>query len=167
MANANRPRLDIPVSNSERTAESLAAVGIAFQAYIFARYWFNLPDAVPTHFGVSGEADAFGSKYVSLMLPIISVVIYVGLTLLQRIPHHYNYLIRITESTARRQYSLARSLITWLKAELLWLFGYIFWKTCVVALEGSGGLGALFLPATLFVIFGTLGYYLVLSLRND
>ena len=33
-----------------------------------------LPDQVPTHFGVHGTADAWGSKYSILLLPILSIL---------------------------------------------------------------------------------------------
>ncbi len=35
---------------------------------------FFTPDTVPVHYNFAGEADRFGSKYESLVLPIISVV---------------------------------------------------------------------------------------------
>ena len=33
-----------------------------------------LPDQVPTHFGIHGTADAWGSKYSILLLPILSIL---------------------------------------------------------------------------------------------
>lgn len=33
-----------------------------------------LPDQMPTHFGIHGTADAWGSKYSMLLLPIISIL---------------------------------------------------------------------------------------------
>lgn len=33
-----------------------------------------LPDQVPTHFGIHGTADAWGSKYSILLLPIVSIL---------------------------------------------------------------------------------------------
>ncbi len=33
-----------------------------------------LPDRIPTHFGINGTADAWGSKYSILLLPVISIL---------------------------------------------------------------------------------------------
>lgn len=50
---------------------SFVVVGISFAF---------LSDIIPIHFGIDGKPDQFGSKYVMLMFPVLSVVI--GLTML-------------------------------------------------------------------------------------
>lgn len=43
-------------------------------------YWKHIPDQVPTHFGASGQIDGWGEKKSLLLLPVLSVLIYLLLT---------------------------------------------------------------------------------------
>jgi len=46
---------------------------------------------IPVHYGFSGQPDAWGGKIELLELPVVSVLLYFGLTLLARYPHKFNY----------------------------------------------------------------------------
>jgi hypothetical protein len=52
------------------------------------------------------------------------------------------------------------AMVGWIKAEMCWMFAYI----CLAMVRnGMGlqvGIGRLFLPVTLVVVFGTCGFYL-------
>ena len=62
MKKSKRPVLKIPRSPLENVIEVLAVLGIIVHALILYYYWPALPDVIPTHFGISGEADGWGSK---------------------------------------------------------------------------------------------------------
>lgn len=156
---ANRPLLRIPYSPMERNLEIASAAGLAFGLLTIVQSWSSIPDSIPTHFGFSGRPDAWGAKRMLLLFPIVSVVLYAGLTAISRYPHLYNYPWPITEQNAQRQYQLARSLLCGLKVEMIWLFTFLEWKTVQVALGKAEGLGAVLLWVWLVVIFGTIGIY--------
>lgn len=88
------------------------------------------------------------------------------LTIVSRYPHKFNYLWPITAQNAAEQYRLARSLLAWLKVEMIALFGFLEWVTIRTALKQGEGLGFLFLPVVLGLIFGTLGIYFYFAYRN-
>ncbi len=44
-----------------------------------------LPSVVPTHFNLRGEPDAYGSKFLLLMLPIVMVGVYLLMTYLPKL----------------------------------------------------------------------------------
>ena len=90
---------------------------------------------------------------------------YIGLTILNRYPHIFNYPVEITEQNAVRQYEIARSLLCALKAEIVWIFTYIEWRTIQVASDQAVGLSPLFLPILLVLIFGTIGLSLFRAYR--
>lgn len=161
-----RPVPDIPMSPAEKLAESAAALGVIFFAGTLISYWTELPDEIPIHFGLSGQPDALGSKTTLLILPIITALVYVGLSILRKFPHVYNYPIEITADNAPRQYSLARTLIACLKAEVVWLFAYICWKTCRVAIGEETGLGGWFLPVILILFGFTVVAYIVKAVKS-
>jgi len=128
--------------------------------FFIAWYWSSLPEEIPTHFSISGAPDGWGGKSTLLVLPAIGLVIYIGLTILSRYPHVYNYLWHITPQNAKMQYENSRQMIILLKTEIVWLFAYIVWQTIQTALGKAKGLGAEFLPIFLILIFGTVGFHL-------
>jgi len=57
------------------------------------------------------------------MLPVVSIIAYIGITLLQKIPHFYNYAtIEITEDNAPRIYQIAVRMFTILKLLMVVIF---------------------------------------------
>lgn len=155
-----RPVLDLPRNAFENALEFLGAMGLLFMFAMVAQYWSNLPERIPSHFGISGLPDAWSGKGTLLILPVLSVVLYGGLTVLSRYPHIYNYAWPITPKNAAAQYRFARQMIIVLKTELVWIFAYINWQTMQTALGRAQGLGPAFLPIFLLMVFGSVGFYL-------
>ncbi|MCX6377398.1 MAG: DUF1648 domain-containing protein, partial [Armatimonadetes bacterium] len=156
-----RPVLKIPLSPTEYGLEVFAVLGFLFGVVATRVYWTRVPESIPTHFGAAGQPDAWGAKWNLLLLPAVSLVIYALFTILSRFPHIYNYPVRITEENAERQYRIARSLMYWMKAEIVWLFTYIEWQSIQTALGKSYGLGILMTPVTLVILFATVIVYYV------
>ncbi len=162
----HRPLLRLTRSPVEILLEILAGAGLVWMLGTVVLSWSSLPESVPSHFGAGGEPDAWGAKWTFLVLPLIGVALYVGLTILTRYPHRYNYLWPITPENAKGQYRLARAYLTLLKAEVVWFFGYLKIEAVEVAHHRSGGLGPEFLPIFLFVTFGSIGSYFYISYRT-
>ncbi|QKQ74804.1 DUF1648 domain-containing protein [Nostoc sp. TCL240-02] len=144
--------------NLSALAGLLGLFGIAIYA------WFTLPDTIPIHFGFDGKANGWGSKKILWLLPIVGLAIYGLLTFISRYPHTFNYLVVITEENALRQYQIACSMLNWLKSEMVWTFVYIEWQIFYLATTENPNLGVWFVPVTLIIIFGTIGYWLSQSL---
>jgi len=125
-----------------------------------------LPDTVPTHFNLKGEIDGYGSKYTLLYPVVVSLVLYIGLTILNRYPNAFNYAVEITGENAQIQYRLATRLVRWLKWVVMLTFSGL---ECFLVMSASGHhlslAMLLFAPVTLVVVFGSLGYYLYRSTK--
>lgn len=160
-----RPIHKIPYSGTEKIMELIGLIGILINIILLIKYWPSLPSTIPTHFGFSGKPDSFGGKGTLFIMPIILLVLYFGLTILSRFPHVYNYLTPITENNAKVQYHIARKMMVCLKAEVVFTFTYIEWNTIMAALGNVKGLGLIFLPVTMIIIFGTIGYYIYRSIK--
>jgi hypothetical protein len=160
-----RPRLDLPYSHAERVAQSVLLLGIATAIALTGLLWPSLPERVPTHFGFSGAPDAWGAKSSMLLLPLLTLVMGPGFALLARVPHWYNYPVTITAENAPRQYRLARTMMLWLGAEVVWIFTALTWGTARVAAGQSAGLGVWPMVALTVLPFGTLIPFLVAALR--
>src|SRR5690349_21757430 len=90
-----RPRVPLRLGGFDYALEATGALLLAL-FLIVAAGWRELPERVPIHFGVDGNADAWGNRLSSLMLPLIAVVLYGFLTALSRFPHAFNYPVPIT-----------------------------------------------------------------------
>ena len=138
----------------------LSLFGVASGFGLLLLFWNELPVRIPTHFGITGVADGWGSKQSMILLPVVALAVYGVLTIAVQIGNPGNSLITITPENEERQKALMTSLLGWIKAESVWLFVFIEWQSIQVAMSRAQGLGGLFLPVTLAVIFGTIVYYL-------
>lgn len=154
-----RPVVEVPRSPFELAGEVVALAGIVVAVVVFLRAWPDLPERVPSHFGPRGEPDAWSSKETLAFPLLVAMGLYTLMTIVSRYPRSFNYPWRITEQNAARQYRLARSLMIWLKAEIVWMFAYIGWGMVRVAEGRAAGLGLLFLPVVLVAVAGTMVVY--------
>jgi len=152
-------------SSFERTLRIASIVGVLSLFFLTVVYWSQLPDSIPSHYNAAGEPDSWSGKGSLLILPIVGLVIYIGLSILTRFPHLYNFPWKITEENKERQFHLAQMLVLSLKTEIIWLFGYIQWQTIQKALGKVDGLGTSFSFIFLGVIFGTIGIYFMKAFK--
>lgn len=151
-----RPILNIPYSQLEVMLEVIAAAGLIVLIVFVIISWPELPDQIPSHFGASGLPDAWSRKLSIWSLPGIGAGLYLLLTIVSKFPHTFNFPWAVTEENAERQYQIGRTMVVSLKAELTWLFTYIEFGVIQVAMGKTNGLGMLFLPITLIIVFGTI-----------
>lgn len=160
-----RPKLKLPWTKTEKWFETIALIGLWGPILLLGYYWNNLPDSIPQHYNFAGEVDAWGDKSTLLLLIGINAILWLGLTILSRYPHIYNYLTEITEQNAPRQYQLARQLIIFVKAVVTLLFFGITWHIIMTALGHTYPLWPIIgLPVT--AIFASLPVYLVRAGQN-
>lgn len=68
----------IKLSRHEYFLEVISLFFIIAQILILFFYWNNLDERVPIHFNFLGSPDGYGSKYFLLVLPIISLLLFLG-----------------------------------------------------------------------------------------
>jgi uncharacterized membrane protein len=128
----------------------VVAVGTVVTLLAYAVHvWPNLPEIVPSHFGISGPPDAWGSRAGLIVLPATATLLFFALTFLERVPHVYNYPIEVTAANASVVYALGRQLVLSLKLIVVVTFGFIFRTSVEVALGNAEALSGWFLPAVL------------------
>ena len=163
---ADRPVLRVPRSALDLVLDAVAFAGLVVCIVIAVSSWGELPEKIPHHFGFSGRPDSWGGKWVLAFLSAVSLVMYVGATILSRYPHRFNYWWAINEHNAARQYRVAVSMMGWLKVEVVWLFTFITWTTVRTGLGKSEGFGAWSLPLIIVVVLMTVAVHLVLAYRR-
>ena len=113
-------------------------------------YHFNkLPDIIATHFDISGKPNGFGSKNTIWLLPVIISLVYILIYVLNRYPHKFNYLTKITEQNAYRQYKLASRMMRVILFNITIMFAYITFKEIDGAYTKSSALEWWFIPLLL------------------
>ena len=148
-----RPRIKLKLSLPDRVLE-LTSFVFLIGLWALAIYAFiNSPTIIPTHFNASGIPDVYGNKRTLLILPILSTIIYIGLTQLSRYPHILNYATKITESNAEKQYTMSTRLLRVLKFGIVLIFAGIILFTYLTIIGVTNGLGFWFLPLTIGLLF--------------
>lgn len=163
----SRPEYEIELTSFDMLLEVLGwAVMLVLWVYTIFSY-ASLPEIIPTHFNGAGVADDFGSKDTIWLLPTIASVIFVGMTILNRYPHIFNYPTAITEENALRQYTYATRMIRFLKLATTLLFAGIAMMIGHTATNGSHNLSTWFLPVSMGLIFIPIFFYLFKSLKRN
>jgi uncharacterized membrane protein len=144
----NRPRIKLKLSSLDKTLEITSKVFLIVLWGLTLFAFLKSPMSIPTHFNASGKADVYGNKMTLLILPILATIIYFGLTRLNKYPHIFNYLKKITVDNAERQYSIATRLMRCMKLAILLIFSLIILFSYLTTIGAANGLGFWFLPLT-------------------
>ncbi|NTV90723.1 MAG: DUF1648 domain-containing protein [Clostridiales bacterium] len=160
-----RGRLEFEMKGIDYVLEISTLIFLAtVLIYTFVN-WKAMPPVIPSHFTLNGEIDGYGSKNFIAVFSCISVGLYLLLTFITKIPNQFNFAVKITEENERIQYRMAILMLRVLKLEIAALFGYIQIVQIDVALGGTRGMGMLFMPVFLVLIFGTVGVYIFFSVK--
>ena len=147
-----RPKIKIILTQFDKLIEISGIILLIIIWTLTAFNYFQSPDTVPIHFNLSGQPDGYGSKATLLFIPIIPTVIYLGLTQLNKYPHIYNYMTKITEENAKRQYTIATRMIRILNVSIVLIFTIDILSTLLMTLGKFSGFGAWFLPLTILIL---------------
>jgi uncharacterized membrane protein len=161
-----RPKITLIPSTADKLTELLGWLILLAIWTLTISHYSTLPETIPTHYNAAGEADGFGSKASIIGLPVIATLLYIGLTLLNRVPHIFNFPTPVTQDNALSQYTNATRMIRYLKLILVLVFAGISFQTIQQANGAGEGLGVLFLPLTLVLIFIPLLYFVVKSIKE-
>lgn len=140
--------------------EFVSAAALLAASADVAMHWKLLPERIPTHFGVAGNPDGWGSRNMLLVLLAVTFAMAVLLTFAES----YQQLINIPMSIDRESpqvKGLLRSMVIVLKAVITITFVWIVDVTMRTAVGEAHGLGRAFLPLFLGATFAPMIYFLV------
>ena len=160
-----RPKVKLDLTNTDKVIE-FTGLTLLIGIWILAILSFSdLPESIPTHFNGAGEADGFGERTNIFVLPIIGTILFIGLTLLNKNPHIFNYPKTITNENALNQYSNATRMIRVLKLIIIFVFGLILVRTLQNTNGNADGIGTWFLPLTIGLFVIPTLYFLIKSMK--
>ncbi|MFM2212990.1 MAG: hypothetical protein RL427_253 [Bacteroidota bacterium] len=161
-----RPHLQLAVSQSDKVTEVLVVlVLVVFWIYTLLSYK-TLPDVIPTHFVADGKADGYGLKWTILTLPLVGLLFYIGLSVLGRYPHKFNYPVDVTKANAEQLYRSAVQMLRVMKLVLIIVFFVMTYQT----VESALGITSFVTKNGLFIDFALmfipLFYFLIKMSKN-
>jgi len=142
------------------TLEVLSAFLLLAMLFFLLFSWSSLPDRIPVHFNGAGEIDRWGGKGSIIILPAASVLMYAMLTVISFFPQAWNMPVRMTEQNKWALLGLTKSMLLFMKAEILALFLYLTYSTAK-----AEPLSPALLPVVLALVFGTIGFFILRMLR--
>ncbi len=162
-----RPKVKLELTTTDKVFELLGWLSIVAVWILTIKNYNNLPEIIPIHFNGSGQADGFGGKATILTLPIVSTILFIGMTVLNKFPHLFNHSTNTTKENKLRLYTNATRLIRYLKLILVIIFGFIVFKTIQNVNGEADGLGIWFTPITLGMILIPVIYFVVRAYKAD
>lgn len=146
--------------------KSLEAISILVYGYMV---WITyralagpnpLPDRIPTHYNAAGNVNGWGSPSMLLLLPIVALALYAGITVVSRFPAAFNYPVRVGPAVRAQVEGITLDMIAWIKAELLCMFAFLQNTMIRGAEGGSPQLNPIVVPVFIAGIFGTIGWHM-------
>jgi len=141
-----RPKIKLTLSPLDNKLELTGKIFLVFMWGLTVYALLKLPTTIPIHFNASGQADGYGNKITLLIMPVLATMLYFGLTQLNKYPHIFNYMTRIAEDNAEKQYTIATRMLRFLKLAILVIFSFIILFTYLTTIGMTSGLGFWFLP---------------------
>ncbi|WP_299278773.1 DUF1648 domain-containing protein [uncultured Psychroserpens sp.] len=145
----NRPRIKVPYETLDMIVD-LITVTILLLLFIYTfMSYSDLPDIIPSHFNAKGEVDGHSQKSFLWLLPSFGLIMFVGLSILNKFPHIHNYMVNITEDNALKNYRLSTRILRFTNLFVILIFAVIAFHTIQSAKGNPSNLGSWFIPVTI------------------
>jgi hypothetical protein len=156
-----RPRANVPESRLEKVLEIVSLVILVGVGVVTIALWTRLIDFVPTQMNLFGSVDYFAPKNTMIVIPSVVLVLYVIATVASWYPQYLPYAAKVTEENHIRLYSIGKKSLSVLRMELSLFFAYLNIAGILTATPPylMHGLGRIYLYVTLFVLVGTVVYF--------
>ena len=100
-----RPKIKLELTKTDKTFEIIGWLSIIAIWILTITNYKSLPDIILIHYNGAGHVNGFGGKAYILTLPLTATILFVGLTILNRFPHFFNYPRKVTKENAKFQYT--------------------------------------------------------------
>jgi uncharacterized membrane protein len=117
--------------------------------------WAIIPDKIPGHYNAAGQIDKFSGKSSLIILYVVNLIMYIGISILEKFPQIWNVGVRVTAENWYRVYRTIKDMIKTMKLLMVIVFSYLIINSAVAV-----PLHAWFTPVSLILSFGLLIYYL-------
>ena len=113
--------------------------------------YIQLPEKIPIHYNAAGVIDRYGNKLEIFILLILTWVMYIGLSLVTRVPQFWNTGVSVTAENKDRVYRILKNMLKIIKMEIIVIFCYLIYNTTTLY-----NLPKWFVPVFLVLLFSTM-----------
>ena len=113
--------------------------------------YIQLPEKIPIHYNAAGVIDRYGNKLEIFILLIVTWVMYIGLSLVTRVPQFWNTGVSVTAENKDRVYRILKNMLKIIKMEIIVIFCYLIYNTTTLY-----DLPKWFDPVFLVLLFSTM-----------
>ena len=113
--------------------------------------YIQLPEKIPIHYNEAGVIDRYGNKLEIFILLIVTWVMYIGLSLVTRVPQFWNTGVSVTAENKDRVYRILKNMLKIIKMEIIVIFCYLIYNTTTLY-----NLPKWFVPVFLVLLFSTM-----------
>ncbi|MEE0955558.1 MAG: DUF1648 domain-containing protein [Eubacterium sp.] len=103
----------------------LCAVMIAVYSIFLMMSWPKIPDTVPSHFDAFGNPDSYGGKWVLVLEPVLSLLLWGLIAIVRKFPNVWNFPVKVTEKNRERLYEIGNRMMDLLMPMVVFLMIYI------------------------------------------
>ena len=148
-----QPAIQLQRTILQRILDFLVLGALCFYWVSVINVYPTLPDLIPTHFGLDGIPDTFGSRNSIFLLPIIATVLVILMTTLSFMPHLFSYPVRVDRTNAQKQYSMAVSYLLLTQLIVIILFILIDYHTVLVVFDKGNKINPYCIPFLIVALF--------------
>ncbi len=163
----SRPVIQLDPSPLDTALEWASNLLLAIIWSVSVYAFFKLPTFIPIHFNALGQADSYGNKGTLFILPFLATILWFGLSQLNKYPHMFNYLTRITAENAKKQYMLATRLFRVLKLAIIVIFLLILLLIFMTTTGVTHGFGIWVLPLIIAILLIPTIVYIIISVKKE
>lgn len=106
--------MKVPLDPGHRRLRTVTVIAAVLLPVYFVVGSLSLTGELPMQYSFSGEVSRTGSVTEARFSVIFLGVVAIGMTVLARFPHTFNYPVDITEDNKRRQYRNGMQMMIWL-----------------------------------------------------
>jgi uncharacterized membrane protein len=160
-----RPKLDLQKSLTDKTIELATFIILILCWTISIYFYMQAPHKVVSHFNLQGIPDGYSSKAFLFFLPILTSFIVILLFILNKYPHKFNYLEKVTAENVEDVYKKGMLLVRLLNLFVTIFLSFI--QTIIAKSTFSQALPKYFLLIVLVVPIFTPIILIVFSLKKS
>lgn len=119
--------MTLPRTRLQRVLELLTIAALAVQFLAPIVRWSRLPDPMPIHFNLTGEADGWGSRGTVFLLPVIALIgcALIALVIYRVKPEDWSLPYSVPPQRKVQVYRPIKTALIGLNLEMVLMFGVI------------------------------------------
>lgn len=162
-----RPIIKLNLNTTDILIEAIGWFALAVLWLLTLISYAKLPDIIPVHFDIAGKIDRYGNKSEMLTLPVVGTVIFIGIAILNKFPHIFNYLVEITTENALTQYQSATRMLRILNFVIVLIFITITLLTINVSIKNDKEINPWLTPILIGILFIITAFYIIKSIKSN